>query len=59
METAKALTRWRQAAIPFWVERSWDDALGGFYEALDFKGVPLSDAKKRVSTTAPSAGAAP
>lgn len=31
----------RNVATPLWAKAAWDDAQGGFFEALDFSGAPI------------------
>ncbi|MEL7487307.1 MAG: AGE family epimerase/isomerase, partial [Pseudomonadota bacterium] len=36
------------AAAPLWLERGWDEIHGGFVEALDFNGAPITELPRRV-----------
>ncbi|MBW3616540.1 MAG: AGE family epimerase/isomerase [Proteobacteria bacterium] len=47
-EIAQGFSRWLQeAAWPFWWERGADHQHGGFHEAIDAAGAPVSDAPRR------------
>lgn len=39
-------------ALPLWSARGYDHVRGGFYEALDFSGAPLTDRPRRVRVQA-------
>ncbi|MEM9617801.1 MAG: AGE family epimerase/isomerase [Pseudomonadota bacterium] len=39
-------------ALPLWSERGYDHVRGGFYEALDFSGAPLTGRPRRVRVQA-------
>ncbi len=42
LATIKRFKSWyADAALPLWVQTSWDGAHGGFFEALDFQGRPV------------------
>ncbi|MEO1137264.1 MAG: AGE family epimerase/isomerase [Pseudomonadota bacterium] len=55
-EVQNSLLRFRRwffnDALPFWVDRGYDFARGGFHEAVDFEGTPLSDRPRRVRAQA-------
>ncbi|MEQ8934302.1 MAG: AGE family epimerase/isomerase [Amphiplicatus sp.] len=36
----------REQALPLWAGAAWDEARGGFYEALDFAGAPLEGPRR-------------
>lgn len=43
------LTSWyKNDVIPLWVATAYDQENGGFFEALDFQGKPLTDLERRV-----------
>ena len=42
LQAIERLGGWfRNAAAPLWAEAAWDDAHGGFFEALDYRGDPI------------------
>lgn len=52
MKAAVKLDQWRRSAIPFWLEHSWDQGRGGFYESLDLAGRPIQHESRRVRVQA-------
>ena len=49
----RRLVDWYWAeALPLWARAGYDDARGGFYECLDFKAAPVTDAVRRVRVQA-------
>lgn len=55
-EVQNSLLRFRRwffsDALPFWAERGYDFARGGFHEAMDLNGTPLNDRPRRVRAQA-------
>lgn len=42
LQAIERLGGWfRNAATPLWAKAAWDDAHGGFFEALDYRGEPV------------------
>lgn len=53
MGYATKLVAWgRDTALPFWLERGWDQQSGGFLEVVDLTGAPLVDTPRRVRVQA-------
>jgi mannose-6-phosphate isomerase len=53
IDTAARFCDWmRDAALPVWAGRGWDDARGGFHERFNLDGTPDADAVRRVRSQA-------
>lgn len=53
MTQARELVQWgKDVVFPFWSERAWDGQNLNFYEALDLKGDPIMDMRRRVRVQA-------
>jgi len=53
MPSAERASAWlREAALPLWADRGFDEKAGAFEEQLDFSGAPVTDVPRRLMVQA-------